>query len=158
MKKLKLRIIKFVYFLILFIGIINLFPQTSYSELTKQDIQEIRQIIREELNLFEKRIDEKFKGIDWRFDQIDKRFEQMQTFMWMLVVIFIGITGVTIGFALWDRRTMIRPFETKVKQIEGNIQDIIIEVDKIKKLIPVLREIAVVDNKVKEALIKFGLL
>jgi len=104
------------------------------------------------------KIETKLNEIDKRFEQIDKRFEQMQTTIWMLIVVFIGITGITISFALWDRRTMIRPFETKVKQIEGNIQDIIIEVDKIKKLIPVLREIAIVDNKVKEALIKFGLL
>ena len=48
------------------------------------------------------------ESVDKRFEQVDKRSEQMMTFMWMLVVVFIGITGTTIGFAIWDRRTMIR--------------------------------------------------
>lgn len=42
---------------------------------------------------------------------MDKRFEQMMTFLWMLVALFGGITSATIGFAIWDRRTMVRPFE-----------------------------------------------
>ncbi|MDW7999138.1 MAG: hypothetical protein RMI30_06800 [Thermodesulfovibrio sp.] len=41
------------------------------------------------------------------------KFEQIMTFMWMLVVIFTAITAATIGFAIWERRTMIRAFESK---------------------------------------------
>jgi len=103
-------------------------------------------------------IDKRFEQIDKRFEQIDKRFEQMQTTIWMLIVVFIGITGVTIGFALWDRRTMIRPFETKVKQIDERIQIQEIEIGKVQKLILALRELANVDGKVKDVLAKFNLL
>jgi len=150
MKKLKLRIIKF-YFLILFIGIINLFPQTSYSELTKQDIQEIRIIIREELRPIEVRIE----SLDKRIDSLDKRIEDLRAIMLAgFAILFAGMFCM-IGFVIWDRRTAIAPLSSKVKQIEG---DITIESDKIKNLISVLKEIAVVDNKVKEALTKFGLL
>ena len=64
----------------------------------------------EELDKRFEQLDKRFEQIDKRFEQIDKRFEQMMTFMWMLTAIFIGITAITIGFAVWDRRTMIRPF------------------------------------------------
>ncbi|MCS7200489.1 MAG: hypothetical protein N2327_07870 [Caldimicrobium sp.] len=53
--------------------------------------------------------------------EIDKKLEQIMTFMWMLVAIFTGITAETIGFAIWDRCTMIRPFEIKTKLIENEI-------------------------------------
>lgn len=54
-------------------------------------------------------IDKRFEQIDKRFEQVDKRFEQMMTFLWMIIGIFTAITASTIGFALWDRRSMIRP-------------------------------------------------
>ena len=144
MNKSSSKAIKIVCYVLLVIVCNSLFIQKVYSELTKQDIQEIRQIIREELEPFRR--------------EVNSRFEQMQTFMWMLVVIFIGITGVTIGFALWDRRTMIRPFETKVKQIDERIQIQEIEIGKVQKLILALRELANVDGKVKDVLAKFNLL
>jgi len=93
-------------------------------------------------------IDKRFEQIDKRFEQIDKRFEEIITFMWMLVAIFTGITGVTISFALWDRRTMIRPFEDKVKQLEK---------EKIDKVIASLRKLAETDEKVAEVLNQFNL-
>jgi len=113
-------------------------------------------LIRVEAKLEE--IDKRFEQIDKRFEQIDKRFEelrmdinkrfdQMMTFMWMLVAIFVGITATTIGFAIWDRRTMIRPFEVKVRALE--------ETD--KKLIEVLRKLAKEDKRLAEILRSFGL-
>ena len=101
-------------------------------------------------------VDKRFEQVDKRFEQIDKRFEQMIAFMWMLVVIFVGVTGSTIGFAIWDRRTMIRPFEVKTKEIEEKIKEM--DEERLTKLIHSLREIAKVDSKVAEALKKFNLL
>ncbi|MCD6254352.1 MAG: hypothetical protein J7J80_08120, partial [Thermotogae bacterium] len=97
------------------------------------------------------RIEAKLEEIDKRFEElrmdINKRFDQMMTFMRMLVAIFVGITATTIGFAIWDRRTMIRPFEVKVRALE--------ETD--KKLIEVLRNLAKEDKRLAEILRNFGL-
>ena len=98
----------------------------------------------------------RFQQIDKRFELFDKRFEQTITFMWMLVVIFVGMTGATISFALWDRRTMIRPFEVKTKEIEEKITEM--DVGKLANLISSLREIAKADMNVAKALRKFNLL
>jgi len=94
-------------------------------------------------------IDKRFEQIDKRFEQIDKRFEQMMTFLWMLVGIFTAITASTIGFAIWDRRSMIRPFESKVKELEEG---------KIDKVISSLRTLAETDTKVAEILRRHNLL
>ena len=66
-------------------------------------------------------IDKRFEELEKRFEQIDKRFDQMMTFLWMIVGIFTAITASTIGFAIWDRRSMIRPFESKVKELASSL-------------------------------------
>jgi len=94
-------------------------------------------------------IDKRFEQIEKRFEQIDKRFDQMMTFLWMIVGIFTAITASTIGFAIWDRRSMIRPFESKVKELEEG---------KIDKVISSLRTLAETDAKVAEILRRYNLL
>jgi len=59
-------------------------------------------------------LDKRFEAMDKRFEAIDVQFTRMTQ---MFVALFLG----TIGFALWDRRTMIRPFETKVKTMDEEI-------------------------------------
>ena len=71
------------------------------------------------LEIFMKATDKRFEQIDRRFEelrqdmnrrfeQVDKRFEQMMNFMWILASIFAAMTVANIGFAYWDRRTIIR--------------------------------------------------
>jgi predicted PurR-regulated permease PerM len=73
------------------------------------------------LEEIEKRIEQRFEEIDKRFEQVDKRleelrmdmnkrFDQITTFMWIIASVFGGIVAVTIGFAILDRRIMMRPF------------------------------------------------
>ncbi|MGB9722203.1 MAG: hypothetical protein ACPL28_12085 [bacterium] len=95
-------------------------------------------------------------SVDKRFESIDKRFDQLTNIMIGIVMAFAGIVAVTIGFAIWDRRTMIKPFETKVKGIEEKIKEI--DETEVKNLIATLKEIAKVDTRVAEALKKFNLL
>ena len=76
--------------------------------------------------------------------------------MWIIVVIFMGVTGITIGFALWDRRTMSHPFETKVKEIEQRITDT--ENLKIKDFFKALKEYSKTQPKLAELLNTYGLL
>ncbi len=87
--------------------------------------------------------------VDKRFEQIDKKFEQMISFLWILTAIFVGIVGVTIGFAIWDRRTMIRPFESKVREIE---EEILSNKEKLHQFLSALKALAKTDEKLAEIL------
>jgi hypothetical protein len=62
---------------------------------------------------------------------------------------FAGVVAVTIGFAIWDRRTMIRPFETRMRELEE---------EKVDRVIRSLRDLAQVDKKVADALRRHNLL
>ena len=92
------------------------------------------------------RIDERLNQIDKRFEQVDKRLEQQdkriaelrsdmnkrfETFQQLMIAIlgaFTAIVAVTIGFAIWDRRTMIRKARDEaIERIEkeGRLRDFI---------------------------------
>ena len=97
---------------------------------------------------------------DKRFESIDRRFEELRTdtntrFGW-LIALFTAMMISTIGFALWDRRTMIRPFETKVKEIETTIEELRDE-KTMSKILAVLRDLAKTDSKIAEALRTYSL-
>ncbi len=73
-------------------------------------------------------VDKRFEQVDKRFEQINKQFEQMLTFLWILAGIFTTLTAVVIGFAYWDRRTIIRQARDEaIERIEkeGRLQDFI---------------------------------
>jgi predicted PurR-regulated permease PerM len=114
-------------------GQTNPSPGTQQSILEKISKIETRlQIVENNQEMILREIDKRFEQVDKRFDQIDKRFEEvnnrfgdMMNYIIILVVVFASMTGLTIGFALWDRRTMIRPFESKEKTGTVKIQTIL---------------------------------
>jgi hypothetical protein len=61
-------------------------------------------------------VDKRFEQVDKRFEQVDKRFEDIITFMGMITGIFTAIMIANIGFAYWDRRTIIR--KAKMESVE----------------------------------------
>ncbi len=92
---------------------------------------------------------------DKRFEQVDKRFEELRNdmntrFGW-LIALFTAMTVSTIAFALWDRRTMIRPFESQVKEIYKAMEELQDE-KTANKILNALRELAKTDNHLAEIL------
>ena len=66
-----------------------------------------------------------------------------------------AIVAVNIGFAIWDRRTMIRPFENKVKNIEN---DIVSDRKRLEALFEVLRNYAKKHPDLADVLKQFSIL
>jgi hypothetical protein len=105
----------------------------------------------------ETKLEELEKRMIERFEQVDKRFEENFTYIGYIMALFGTMFAVTIAFALWDRRTMIKPFETKVIEIESEI----IKLKKEKnngKILVALRDLAKTDIKLAEILKSHNLL
>ena len=114
------------------------------------------------LKTFMEQVDRRFEQVDKRFsdlradmnkrfEQVDRRFEQVTNFLWMLVAIFTALTAANIGFAYWDRRTIIRRARDEaIERIEreGRLVD----------LIGALRELAKEDRRLAEILRGFRLM
>jgi hypothetical protein len=99
----------------------------------------------------DKRFEELRQDMNKRFEQVDKRFEQMMNFMWILASIFAAMTVATIGFAFWDRRTIIRKaVDESVARIERK--------GSLAQLINALQDRAKDDPKLASILKNYGLL
>lgn len=152
---------KFIHVLILYMALLNLnvfAREVPYTLEDRDRLISIETSLKEFKDSVDKRfeqIDKRFEQVDKRFEQVDKRFEQIINFMWMLVAIFVGITGATIGFAIWDRRSMTRPFEITVREIKGELE---LEKHKVESLILSLRELSKKDEDVSAILKRFNLL
>ena len=92
----------------------------------------------------------KMEEIDKRFEQVDKRFEDMFNFFYILSGIFTALVVVVIGFAYWDRRTMIR--EARREAIEFMEKEGIL-----RRLMDALKDLAKDDDKMAEAFRKYNL-
>jgi len=111
--------------------------------------------LRADMNARFEQVDKRFKELrsdmNARFEQVNHQFEQLYTFLWIITGIFTTLTLGVIGFAYWDRRTIIRKAsEEAFKKVEDE--------GKWRVLLAVLREIAREDVRVAKVLKDFGLL
>jgi len=114
-------------------------------------IAELREDMNERFEQVDKRFAELREDMNKRFEQMDKRFEEVINFLWMLVGIFTTLTAAVIGFAYWDRRTIIRKARDEaIETIERE--------GRLKDLIMALRTVAKEDKKLATVLRSFGLL
>jgi len=109
--------------------------------------------LREDMNKRFEHVDKRFEAMR---EDMNKRFDQIYNVLWILATIFTAITVSTIGFAVWDRRTMVRPFESKVKELGTRIEEL--DKGKLERLISALRELAKVDVKLHDILRRFNLM
>ncbi len=70
-------------------------------------LEDRERMIRIETSLkeFKESVEKRFEMIEKRFEMIEKRFDQLIHVFIGIVCAFAGIVAVTIGFAIWDRRT-----------------------------------------------------
>lgn len=94
------------------------------SSITDKEIIERLARLEEGQKSLLREMDRRFEAVDKRFEAIDKRFESLERRLDQLGNIFIGIVAafaaivaVTIGFAIWDRRTALRPYVERHREL-----------------------------------------
>ena len=100
----------------------------------------------------------RFDRVDERFEQVDKRFEEMLTYMGWMIALFGSMFVAIISFAFWDRRTMIRPFESKTNEMDEKIEKLKNNDKTLQGMLKSLRELAKTDMKLAEILKMHNLL
>jgi len=104
---------------------------------------------------FKEAVDRRFEDVDKRFEELrqdmNERFKQMMNFLLILGGIFTTLTLGIIGFAYWDRRTVIKKARDEtIEKIEreGRLRDLILA----------LRELAKNNSEVAQVMRNFHLL
>ena len=149
--------------IILILSFMALYGQPA----TKEDIKELKQDIRLLINkvneidkkvyansikidMLEKNMNKRFEQVDKRFEDMNKRFEDMLNYLWMISAAFLGLTTVTIGFAIWDRKSTIKAVKDEI------VEDI--KTNKLKEFIYELKKLAKEDMELAKVLRSFHIL
>ena len=125
-------------------------PHTSDREIVERltRLEEGQGTLREEIKQLR-------EDMNKQFDRVDAQFDRIVNIMLGIFGAFAAMCGGTIWFALWDRRTMIRPFEDKVKKTEDDISE---NRNKLHTLLEAFKTLSKTDEKVANILKKFNLL
>ncbi len=134
--------------------------------------------LREDMNKRFEQVDKRFvelrEDMNKRFEQVDKRFEQMMNTLQLIAGIFTVLTLGVIGFAYWDRRTVIRKAKQETLEtlerdavpkeeaiIDRAVAQAVQEIKKdnrLQDLIAALRKLAATDPPLANVLKEFHLL
>ena len=87
-------------------------------------------------------------------DDINAQFDRQFRLTLALLGAFTVLVAATIGFALWDRRTMMRPLEGRVKSLED---DLAVSQPRAQALLEALRNLSQRDPELASVLKNFNL-
>ncbi|WP_051654639.1 hypothetical protein [Persephonella sp. IF05-L8] len=96
-------------------------------------------------------INKRFEDINRRFENINKRFDHFIQFLWIITGIFTTLTVFVIGFAYWDRRTIIK--RAKDETLEELQKE-----EKLRELYQALKQLAKKDPELAKILKQFNIL
>lgn len=119
-------------------GIVIFSSNGVYADLTKQDIEEIRKIVKEEVQALREEMQKEFGYVNKRIDDVNKRIDDVRS---LLYVMLAGIFTL-VGFIIWDRRTAISPAVKKINELE----------EKEEKISRALKEFALREPRLAESL------
>ncbi|MEW6605825.1 MAG: hypothetical protein AB1414_00040 [bacterium] len=119
-------------------GIVIFSSSAVYADLTKQDIEEIRKIVKEEVQALREEMQKEFGYVNKRIDDVNKRIDDVRN---LLYVMLAGIFTL-VGFIIWDRRTAISPAVKKINELE----------EKEEKISRALKEFALREPRLAESL------
>jgi DNA-directed RNA polymerase subunit L len=114
-------------------------------------LEENQKAILQRIEDLEKRFEARFESVDKRFEDINRRFEDIGRQLDRMAAIFTALVIAVIGFAYWDRRTIIR------KAKEETLAEIRKE-DRTRDLMNVLLELAKTDDRLAKVLKQFNIL
>ncbi len=115
-------------------------PRISDREIVERltRIEEGQKTLRNELESRFEQVDKRFEQIDKRFDAVERQFDRLINIFVGIIVAFAGVVAVTVGFAIWDRKTTMKPAMDKVEKLENVLKRY---ADKEPRLAEVLRSL-----------------
>ena len=80
-----------------------------------------------ELKAGQEALSQRFEQVDKRFEELradmNARFGQMISLFIGIIAAFAGIVGCTIAFAIWDRRTALKPVLEREEKTERVLRE-----------------------------------
>ena len=171
----------FRWILILSIFVLHLIPSSAFAikvapRITDREIVEKltrleagQAALNQRIDDVNRRIDDLDKKFSQRIDDVNRRIDDLTNTVNNLFVLTITLSGIMatliaglFGYIIWDRRTMMKPIQEKVEQLEKDFnRELDLHNDHGSlpaRLIKALRELAKTDEKLAAVLRSFSLL
>jgi peptidoglycan hydrolase CwlO-like protein len=109
------------------------------AQFTEQDRQMLQNldkrmaVLEATLKEFKESVEKRFEQIDKRFEDVHKRLDLITRFIEILAAVFTAMTVATIGFAIWDRRSALKPVEQRVVEVSKVTEEEGKEIETLKK-------------------------
>jgi len=141
---------------------VDVAPRISDREIIEKlaKLEAGQESLRAEMNT---RFDAQQKEMNTRFDaqqkEMNARFEAQQKQLDQIYVIMVAMFASTtamisalIGFIVWDRKTVLRPMEARMNEVERAVTLRQEEIPQFQQLLEALKSLAKSDGKLAEAL------
>lgn len=90
--------------------------------------------------------------------RIRKRFDDTNMTNRMFSGFILSVLLALFGYVIWDRRTLMKPLEEKIINVERELEISVADSSKVVRLVKALRELSKADEKVADVLKRFHLL
>lgn len=104
------------------------------------------------------KIEAKTESLEQQIQGIRDEIQEIRSDIKWLAGMFLTSIIALVGFILWDRRTFLKPFESKAKEIDATLDDIKKDSRTLNKLIEALKEKSQQDEHLASILRKHHLL
>ena len=148
---------------ILLIFALHIFSTTTYAIKVAPRITD-REIVEKlsKLEAGQAALNQRIDDVNRRIDDVNRRIDDLFTLTLSLSGIMATLIAGLFGYIVWDRRTMMKPIQEKVEQLEKDFNrelDLHHEHGSLPaRLIKALRELARTDEKLAAVLRSFSLL
>jgi len=72
--------------------------------LTKEDLKEIRQLVREEVQVVEKRLEMRIEGVEKRLDSLERATDAKFAWVFTLLAAIVALMGIMVSAVIWLAR------------------------------------------------------
>ena len=128
----------------------------THSQQLRQSMDTQNEQLRQSMDTQNEQLRQDMNALGQQLRQdMNAQFDRLSQLMLGILGAFTALVVVTIGFALWDRRTMTRPFEDKVKIVEDELSK---NRERLHALLEALRALGQSDKQLAEVLRQFRLL
>ena len=88
-------------------------------------VDAINDLLNQRMDHLEQRVDRLEQSLDRRFQELrtdmNSQFDRLNALLIGLCSVFGLLVVALFGFVLWDRRSMLRPLETDMRRLEGDL-------------------------------------
>ncbi len=139
--------------LLLFVGF-SLSKEVGFTQEDRERLIRLEATLKVFMEQTDKRFKELREDMNRRFEQVNRELDRLVSIMVGVFAGQIALVGAVIGFAWWDRKTVIRKAkEETLEEMEKELRP-----EKFKKLLNALREKAQNDKELADILKRYGLL